>query len=186
MPRRTGCLAHVAARSWSAWVVGGVAALALVGCTEAPSQLAARRDVPVPGRAFAATVERVVDGDTLIAVARGERLRVRLIGVDAPESVRPGYPVECWGRKSSAVLESLVPPDSQVYATYQPGGRRDRFGRELWDVWLPDGTLLQAELVQRGAAEAVSYEPQTAYSDLLEAAETRARAAGRGLHAACP
>ena len=103
-----------------------------------------------PGRAFTARVERVVDGDTFIAVRRGERLRVRLIGVDAPESVKPGAPVECWGPESSRLLHRLLPVDSVVTGRHQDGGKHDIYGRDLWDVWLPDGRFLQAVLGAQG------------------------------------
>jgi micrococcal nuclease len=130
-------------------------------------------------------VERVVDGDTFIAVRRGERLRVRLIGVDAPESVRPDYPVECWGPQSSRLLSRVLPAGSPVRAAYQAGGRRDRYGRELWDVWTPTGAFVQARLVRRGAAEAVAYPPQTDHADRLDALEAAARRDRRGQWGAC-
>ena len=138
-----------------------------------------------PARAFDARVDRVVDGDTFIAVRRGERLRVRLIGIDSPESVQPGAPVECWGPEAADELRSLLPEGSRVSAAYQPSGRRDRYDRELWDVWLPDGRFVQGVLVRRGAAYAVAYEPHVAHADTLESLESRAAEAGAGLHGAC-
>ncbi len=163
--------------------------LALVACTGlSPSYAGSSTvtgDPAAPARAFTARVERVVDGDTLIAVRRGERIRVRLIGVDAPESVKPGAPVECWGPEASRVLTRLLPAGTQVRAAYQDGGRRDIYGRDLWDVWLPDGRFVQAVLVRRGAADAVAYRPQVRYADRLAGIDAVATAAGRGLHGAC-
>lgn len=152
---------------------------------EQPGQLGRPGDPVAPGRAFDATVERVVDGDTLIALRRGERLRVRLIGVDAPESVRPEFPVECWGPEAAALLARLLPPGTRVRAAYQRGGRQDRYGRELWDVWLADGRFVQAVLVRRGAAEAVAYEPQVEHAEALAGLESVARREGRGKFGAC-
>jgi micrococcal nuclease len=165
-------------------VVGLV--LALVGCAPASASYAATTAPTAPGRAFTARVDRVVDGDTFIAVHRGELVRVRLIGVDAPESVRPGYPVECWGHEASAVLTLLLPVGTRVTAAYQAGGRRDRYGRDLWDVWLPDGRFLQGALVRTGATEAYPYRPQVAHAAYLETVETRARARDVGLWGHCP
>jgi len=142
-------------------------------------------DPPSPARAFDARVERVVDGDTLIATTGGRAVRVRLIGIDAPESVQPDAPVECYGRAASDVLERLLPAATAVRAAYEAGGRRDRFGRDLWDVWLPDGTFVQAELVRVGAAEARAYPPHTEHADRLDRAERRARDADAGLWGAC-
>ena len=136
-------------RRWQ-WVVAW-SVLALVASGGGSPSYAAVGDPTAPARAFGATVERVVDGDTFIAVRRGERLRVRLIGVDAPESVKPGAPVECWGPESSRLLTRLLPVGTRVRAAYQDGGKLDRYGRHLWDVWLPDGRFLQAKLVRRGA-----------------------------------
>ena len=143
------------------------------------------RDVPSPPpRSFAATVDRVVDGDTFIALRRGERLRVRLIGVNAPESVRPGAPVECWGPRSAAVLRRLLPEGVDVLAAYQSGGRRDRYDRELWDVWV-DGRFVAAQLIRRGAARTLAYPPQVEHSDVLTRLEAAAVADRVGLFGAC-
>lgn len=141
--------------------------------------------VAPPARSFAARVLRVVDGDTVIAVRRAAQVRVRLIGVDAPESVTPGVPVQCWGRESSALLRRLLPPGTRVRAAYEPGGRRDRYGRDLWDIWLSDGRFLQAVLVRGGAARAAPYPPQVQHAGELARLDRRARAAGAGLHTAC-
>lgn len=174
---------------WWAVTPGLGAALLCLACTVASATYvapqAATGDPRPPGRAFEARVDRVVDGDTFIAVRAGQRLRVRLIGVDAPESVRPGYPVECWGPEASRVLTRTLPVGSRVRAAYQAGGRQDRYGRELWDVWLADGTFVQARLVRRGAAEAVAYPPQTDHADRLEHVEAGARSRGAGLWGAC-
>ena len=113
-------------------------------------------------------------------------MRVRLIGVDAPESVKPNYPVECWGHEASAVLTRLLPVGTRVTAAYQAGGKRDRYGRDLWDVWLPDGRFLQGVLVRTGTTEAYPYRPQVAHAGYLERAETRARARDVGLWGHCP
>ena len=70
-------------------------------------------------------------------------------------------------------------------AAYEDGGRRDRFGRDLWDVWLLDGTFVQAELLRIGAAEARAYPPHTEHADRLDRVERRARDARAGLWGAC-
>jgi micrococcal nuclease len=101
--------------------LGPVLALAVAACATggpaedpgaaADSGAAAASAAPrPPAGAFIATVERVVDGDTLIATRNSRRVRVRLIGVDAPESVKPDSPVECFGPEASAQLEQLLPP----------------------------------------------------------------------------
>ena len=166
----------------------GVALLAgLTGCGSPDAAPApAVPDVPAPpARAIRATVERVVDGDTFIASANGRSLRVRLIGINAPESVQPDAPVECFGREAAVALGQLIPPGTTVSAAYEAGGPVDQFGRQLWDVWLDDGRFVQAELVRQGAAEARAYPPHTQHADLLERIEDAARTDDAGLFGAC-
>ncbi len=159
--------------------------LALVGCAGTSASYAAPGGVAAPAGAFRARVERVVDGDTLIATRAGRDLRVRLIGIDAPESVIPNVPPECYGPRASTVLTRMLPVGTQIRAAYQPGGRQDRYGRELWDVWLRDGTFVQARLVRVGAAEAVPYAPQLEHADRLGDVESRAQRRDAGLWGAC-
>lgn len=166
-------------------VVASLAVGLLAGCASAEVSEPSGAGAGGPAGAFSATVERVVDGDTFLARRSGKRLRVRLIGVDAPESVRPDAPVECGGRDASVLLARLLPAGTRVRAAYEAGGRRDRFGRELWDVWLADGRFLQAVLVRHGAVEAVAYEPHVEYAGELAGIEARARADRRGLWGSC-
>jgi micrococcal nuclease len=137
----------------------------------------------VPGDAFAARVDRVVDGDTFLATVAGSRgpVRVRVIGVDTPETVKPGTPVRCFGPQASAFTKRLLPEGTVVRAAHEPGGDVDAFGRQLWDVWLPDGRFLESVLVAAGAARAYPYPPQTEHAALLEDLAVAARQAGRGL-----
>jgi len=168
--------------------VCGVALLAgVAGCVSPESgPVPVVPDVPAPPRdAFRATVERVVDGDTFVARRDGQRLRVRLIGIDAPESVQPDAPVECFGPESAQTLAKLLAPGTSLMAAYQGMPERDQYDRELWDVWV-DGRFLQAELVSRGTALARAYRPQTRYADLLGRLGEDARAAHVGLFARCP
>lgn len=168
-------------------------ALALAACASgAQVQDAATpvRDSPpsVPPGAFHAVVVRVVDGDTFVARRDGRPARVRLIGIDAPESVKRDAPVDCFGEEAAGGLRKLLRRGSTIRASFQGGDlalRRDRFGRDLWDVWLPDGRFLQATLVSAGLARARVYPPHTRYADVLAAAEESASAANAGLHSAC-
>lgn len=178
-------------------VVAGVLVAALPGCAgversaetdqrQAPESGVAAGGAPaVPADAFSALVVRVVDGDTFLARREGRRVRVRLIGVDSPESVKPDTAAECFGRTAAKRLRALLPAQTRVLASYQGEQRRDRFGRELWDVWLADGTFLQGQLVREGVVRARAYPPHTRYADVLAAMEQRARADGEGLHGGC-
>lgn len=138
---------------------------------------------PVPAGAFLARVVRVVDGDTFVAVVAGGRgpVRVRVIGADTPETVRPGTPVRCYGPQASAFTKHLLPRGSWVRAAHEPGGDTDRYGRQLWDVWLPDGRFLESVLVASGAARAYPFPPQVEHAGLLAALQRQAQATHRGL-----
>ncbi len=135
--------------------------------------------VPTPDDATPGVVERVVDGDTLIAEVAGERERVRLLRIDAPEAARDGDPAECLADAATAALADLTPPGTTV-ALATDVERRDRFGRLLAHVWVDDvwvnGALLDAGLVQ-----VLTIPPNVAYDDEVRAAQAAARDAGAGL-----
>jgi len=123
----------------------------------------------------------VVDGDTLDA-RWGERVvRVRLIGIDAPEVTTT---VECFGREATARARALVPPGT-VVGLEKDVSETDRYGRLLRYVWLADGRMLNEVLVREGYAQAVTYPPDVRYQDRLLLAQRQAREAGAGLWSAC-
>ena len=87
---------------------------AAAGAAEGPAAGGCRSGPPTVGRAGPgatrsgagagrtnATVVRVVDGDTIVADVDGRQERVRFIGIDTPESVKPRSPVECFGKEAS-------------------------------------------------------------------------------------
>jgi micrococcal nuclease len=136
----------------------------------------------VPAAAFSASVVRVVDGDTLVArVGRGPDVRVRVIGIDTPETVKPNTPVRCYGPQASAFTKHLLPAGVVVRAAHESGGDVDRYGRQLWDIWLPDGRFLESVLAASGAARAYPFPPQTEHATLLIRLAAQAKAEGRGL-----
>jgi micrococcal nuclease len=138
---------------------------------------------PIPVASFVASVVRVVDGDTFLAKVggTGRALRVRVIGVDTPETVKPDTPVRCYGPQASSFTKHLLTTGAQVRASHEPGGDVDRYGRQLWDVWLPDGRFLESVLVASGAARAYPYPPQLEYADLLAKLAAQARTEHLGL-----
>jgi micrococcal nuclease len=131
-------------------------------------------------------VVRVVDGDTIIVELDGREERVRYIGIDAPESVQPNAPVECFGREASAENARLVA--DKTVELERDVSDRDRFGRLLRYVYVRDGAtrlFVNRELVARGYANAGTFPPDVRYNDELRAAEREAREAERGLWGAC-
>jgi micrococcal nuclease len=125
-------------------------------------------------------VERVVDGDTI--VVDGES--VRLIGIDTPESVKPGTPVECFAKEASAFTERLV--EGRRVRLERDVEERDRYDRLLGYVYRRgDGLFVNAELVRRGYATPATFPPNVRHADEFSRLAREAREAGRGLWSAC-
>lgn len=133
----------------------------------------------------AGVVTHVVDGDTLDVEVGGTEERVRLIGVDTPESVARDRPVQCYGTEASAYLASLVPEGTAVRLE-RDAVARDQFGRLLAYVYrAEDDLLVNRALIERGYADAVTYGDNEALYPELVAAEAAARDGGRGLWGVC-
>jgi micrococcal nuclease len=134
-----------------------------------------------------ATVERVVDGDTVIVRAGTRSFDVRLLGIDTPETVDPHRPVGCYGPEASAFAKHLL-AGGRVRLVYDRE-RRDRYGRWLAYLYLlRDGRpplFVNARLVAAGYARTLSIPPNTAHATELAALERSAALAGRGLWSAC-
>jgi micrococcal nuclease len=142
-------------------------ALALAGCG---------------GAASTARVERVVDGDTIVVRIDGRAERVRYIGVDTPESVKPGVRVQCFAKAATAENRRLV-LGRAVRLEYDAEAR-DRYGRLLAYVWRDD-VLVNAELVRLGYGKPLEIAPNLAHAAELRRLASGARRAGRGLWSRC-
>jgi formylglycine-generating enzyme required for sulfatase activity/endonuclease YncB( thermonuclease family) len=137
----------------------------------------------ISGRAEARVVD-VVDGDTIKVEIDGETYTLRYIGIDTPETVQPGKPVEWMGLEATAANLALV-GGKAVYLE-KDVSETDRLGRLLRYVYLADGTLVNAELVRLGYAVSSSYPPDVKHQDVLRQMEQEARAAGQGLWGPTP
>jgi len=127
-----------------------------------------------------ATVTRVVDGDTLVVSIAGREERGRLIGVDTPETVHPQKPVEYFGKEASAFTKRMA-EGAVVRLETDPGtADRDKYNRLLRYVYLPDGKLLNAEIIAQGYGFAYTSFPFSKMEEFRQL-EREAREAGRGL-----
>ncbi len=160
-------------------VLGLAVALALVGCTGSIGSA----DAAVQANA---EVVRIVDGDTLVVLADdGAEERVRLIGIDTPESVKPGTPVMCFGKEAGAYLEELVPPGTAVRLERDVEAR-DRYDRLLAYVYrASDGEFVNLRMAADGFADQATFPPNVAHVDEFGAAVRAARESGAGLWSAC-
>jgi len=144
------------------------------------SPAAPRQERAAPAEAAQTrTVVRVVDGDTIM-LDGGER--VRLIGVDTPETVHPQKPVERFGKQASEFTRRLL-EGRRVRLEFDQQ-RRDHYSRTLAYVHLPDGRLANEEIIRQGYGHAFTKYPfAQEMMDRFRAAEREAREAGRGLWA---
>jgi micrococcal nuclease len=141
-------------------------------------------DDPAPpsAKTDTARVTRVVDGDTVEIELDGDIDRLRYIGVDTPETVKPGAPVECFGPEAHDFNEELV--DGKTVRLDFDAERRDVYGRLLAYVHVGD-TFVNEELVRRGYATTLTIAPNDRYADRFAELERKASAAGVGLWGAC-
>ena len=169
-------------------------ALALAGCgghrvlltRQAPATLSRE-----PGGYEAAVVVRVIDGDT-VEVRITDRMdgpgagsaglngiySVRLIGIDTPESVKPGSPVECFGKEASAATTALL--EGERVRLVKDVEETDAYGRLLRYVYL-EAEMANARLVINGYAHAYTYPPSVRHSALFLSLQRQARADASGL-----
>ena len=144
-----------------------------------------------PGGHENATVVRVVDGDTIVvritgrvagpgagAAPDGSEEKVRFLGIDTPESVKPGTPVECFGKEASAATAALL--DGQQVRLVKDVEERDAYDRLLRYVYV-GAEMANARLVANGYAAAYTYPPNVRHADLFVQLERDARESDRGL-----
>lgn len=142
------------------------------------------RDAQEPqedGTGSTAVVRQVIDGDTFITT---DDERVRLIGIDAPES--GGYrPVECGGREAGEAARDLVEGRTVFLVPDDTQPARDRFDRLLAHVELTDGTDVGETLLRAGHAEVFRAAGAFDRRESYDAAQAAARSAGVGIWGRC-
>ncbi len=109
----------------------------------------------LPALAFAderGKVVKIVDGDTIKVKIGGSTETVRLIGVDTPETVHPNRPVEYFGKEASAFTKRMANGKSVRLEDDPECTNRDKYGRLLRYVYLPDGTMLNGLIIRRVTA----------------------------------
>lgn len=138
-----------------------------------------------------AEVTKVVDGDTINVQINGKDYKVRMIGVDTPETVHPSKPVQFYGREASDYTKKNL-TDKTVYLQKDVSDT-DKYGRLLRYVWTaaPSSdnpseeeiieSMYNANLVKNGYAHAYTYQPNSRYSDLFSKLQSSAREKNIGL-----
>jgi micrococcal nuclease len=129
-------------------------------------------------------VMEVVDGDTITVLMDGKNEKVRYIGVDTPETHKPNSPVQCFGEAASAFNRELLGKNAVRLEADPTNSNRDRYDRLLRYVYLPDGRLVNKEIISQGYGFAYVSFPFTKLEE-FRAAEVEARDNNRGLWASC-
>jgi micrococcal nuclease len=129
-----------------------------------------------------AAVLRVVDGDTIEVELDGSEEDVRYIGVDTPETVKPGEPVQCYGPEASERNHRLV--EGRFVRLVFDSELRDDYGRLLAYVYVGD-RFVNAALVRGGYARTLAIPPNTSRAAELDELQQRAASSGAGLWRAC-
>ncbi len=130
------------------------------------------------------TVNQFIDGDTITVNMNGTVETIRLIGVDTPETHKPNTPVQCYGPEAAVHTKQLIDA-SRVRLQADPlDTNRDRYGRLLRYVYLPDGTLIDEKIIQDGYGFAYTQFPFEK-TETFKADEQAAKAAQLGLWSHC-
>lgn len=130
-----------------------------------------------------ALVLKVVDGDTIdIRDDDRGRLRVRILGIDTPETRKPGFTVGCWGPEATAFAKATMLGQRVALVTDPTQDATDRYGRTLAYLVRGDGWDYSVEAARAGTAQSYVYarNPVARYGAIV-AAEAEARDARRGL-----
>ena len=168
--------------------LGGCAQHAVLLTRQAPATFSQE-----PGGYEEATVRRVVDGDTIdVAITGridgpgvgltqvGHAYRVRLLGIDTPETVKPNTPVQCYGHEASAASAALL--QGRQVRLVKDVEESDQYDRLLRYVYIGD-EMANARLVANGYAFVLTYPPNVRHADLFVDLAHRARQADVGLWA---
>ncbi len=129
-------------------------------------------------------VIRFDDGDTITIDMNGKSEKIRFVGVDTPETQDPRKPVQCFGHAASEFTKNLVGNNPVRLESDELSSNRDRYNRLLRYVYLPDGQLVQAEIIREGYGFAYLSFPFTK-SEEFRALATQARIENKGLWNSC-
>ena len=125
-------------------------------------------------------VTRVVDGDTIEV---NNDIKIRLIGVDTPETVDPNKPVQCYGPEASAIAKKKLFNQNVTLEADDSQGDKDKYDRLLRYVIMGDGTNFNEWLIENGYGHEYTYDKAYKYQDTFKAAEVKAKDDKAGLWA---
>lgn len=146
-----------------------------------PINIEIQREGEAENERISVTVKKVVDGDTFWAVfLDGEEHKIRLIGIDTPESVHSDASKNSEeGVEASDYTKSLISEGDMVYLEYDVSVE-DKYGRILAYVYLENGQMLQDILLSEGYARVMTVQPNVKYQDFFLELQSKAREEEKG------
>jgi micrococcal nuclease len=153
---------------------------------------------PACAQSRSVTVTRVIDGDTIDVVSEGHHQRVRLIGIDTPESRNnqrsliqankaniTKKEIIKMGSCAHSFTEALLPIGQQVTLVTDTQ-KRDKYRRTLAYVYLPNGQMVNEVIISQGYAYPLTIAPNVLYEKLFRQRFADSRKAERGLWSGNP
>jgi micrococcal nuclease len=137
--------------------------------------------IVMPANLPSARVVKVIDGDTVDVSLNGSTKRVRMIGINTPESVDPRRPVQCFGIEASNRLKELLNGQTVRLEDDPSQSTQDQYGRLLFYVWMTDGRNANLVMLAEGYANEYTFDTPYKYQSQFRAAAKQARQALRGL-----
>jgi len=160
---------------------------AMAGCGSVDAIALASPSEPPPPTATEATVLRVVDGDTVVVSGpQDEQERIRVLGIDAPETVSPRLPVQCGGPESAAFAQRMLVGRRVTLVPDPTQAGRDFYRRELRYVRLEDGRDFSVESARAGMSRSYVFgRIPVSERKQIDAAQSQARAEHKGIWSHC-
>lgn len=136
----------------------------------------------VPDGSTEAFIERVVDGDTMTLKLKesGETVKLRLLLIDTPESVKPGVDPQPYSTEASNFAKELLKSGDTVYIEYDEGEKTDKYGRQVGYLWFyskddNQWKMFNEKIVEEGLARVGYIYSQKRHLDTLYAAQDKAK-----------
>lgn len=130
------------------------------------------------------SVVHIADGDTIDVLVDDQKVRVRLLGINSPESVAPNRPVECFGKEASNYISSLISNKSVRLELDPSKPEKDEYGRSLAYLFREDGLFINSQMIESGYAYEYTYHNERyKYQNDFKLAQAKAQKSMQGLWA---
>lgn len=127
------------------------------------------------------TLSEIVDGDTVYAIdSLGNRVKFRLIGIDAPESRHPFKPVQPFSKEATAYLQELLASSEHIFIEFDID-KFDRYGRMLAYIYTETKQFVNAKMVEEGFAQIMTYAPNVKYVETFYDLQKSAQLSRKGM-----